>query len=65
MFSLAFVDPLDYQRRMAPAPSSSSQVPVHPDVRFKRLAFYDVLGELLKPSSLGKCNVLKYIRIVK
>ncbi|KAI0228262.1 E3 SUMO-protein ligase PIAS2 [Lamellibrachia satsuma] len=27
-------------------------LPVHPDVRFKSLPFYDKLGELLKPSSL-------------
>ncbi|XP_070209514.1 E3 SUMO-protein ligase PIAS2-like isoform X2 [Littorina saxatilis] len=32
-----------------PAPSG---IPVHPDVRFKRLPFYDILGELLKPTSL-------------
>lgn len=29
-----------------------SQYPVHPDVRFKKLPFFDMLGELLKPSSL-------------
>lgn len=29
-----------------------SQYPVHPDVRLRRLPFFDMLGELLKPSSL-------------
>ncbi|KAL4227451.1 E3 SUMO-protein ligase pias1 [Mactra antiquata] len=33
--------------------SSSSTVPVHPDVRLKPLPFYDVQGELLKPTSLA------------
>ena len=28
--------------------------PVLPDVRLKRLPFYDLLGELLKPSTLGE-----------
>ncbi|XP_074115541.1 E3 SUMO-protein ligase Su(var)2-10 [Cotesia typhae] len=30
----------------------SSQYPIHPDVRLKKLPFYDLSGELLKPSSL-------------
>ncbi|XP_011865800.1 PREDICTED: E3 SUMO-protein ligase PIAS1 isoform X3 [Vollenhovia emeryi] len=30
----------------------TSQYPVHPDVRLKKLPFFDLLGELLKPSSL-------------
>ncbi|KAL8606902.1 hypothetical protein ACOMHN_048698 [Nucella lapillus] len=34
----------------------ASAIPVHPDVRFKRLPFYDVLGELLKPTSLMPKN---------
>ncbi|XP_012273819.1 E3 SUMO-protein ligase PIAS1 isoform X2 [Orussus abietinus] len=29
-----------------------NQYPVHPDVRLKKLPFFDLLGELLKPSSL-------------
>lgn len=29
--------------------------PVHPDVKLQRLPFYDVLDELIKPTSLGKC----------
>ncbi|KAL1140394.1 hypothetical protein AAG570_000326 [Ranatra chinensis] len=32
--------------------SQSPVYPIQPDVRFKRLPFFDVLGELLKPSSL-------------
>ena len=35
---------------------SGSAIPVHPDVTFKRLPFYDIMGELLKPTSLGECN---------
>lgn len=30
----------------------ATQYPVHPDVRLKKLPFFDLLGELLKPSSL-------------
>lgn len=33
-------------------PSSHPILPLNPDVRFKRLPFYDLLGELLKPSTL-------------
>ena len=29
-----------------------AQYPVHPDVKLKKLPFFDLLGELLKPSSL-------------
>ena len=35
-------------------PNLTMQYPVCPDVKFKSLPFYDVLGELLKPSSLSK-----------
>ena len=35
-------------------------MPVHPDVHFKRLPFYDVLKELLKPSSLGVFLIPKF-----
>ena len=48
------VDYKDYNRVPTQGGVPHSQVPVHPDVRLKRLPFYDVLGELLKPSSLGK-----------
>ena len=33
--------------------SSMPRVPIHPDVRLKTLPFFDILAELLKPSSLG------------
>lgn len=33
-----------------------TQMPIHPDVRLKKLAFYDVLGTLIKPSSLMPRN---------
>lgn len=39
-----------------PPPSSQAGVaqnlPVHPDVRLKKLAFFDVMATLLKPSTL-------------
>ncbi|XP_045501673.1 E3 SUMO-protein ligase PIAS3 isoform X2 [Colias croceus] len=39
-----------------PSPSPSAQIPppfpVHPDVKFKKLPFYDVLAELMKPSTM-------------
>ncbi|XP_066262214.1 E3 SUMO-protein ligase PIAS2 isoform X2 [Euwallacea similis] len=34
------------------SPVMSSNFPVHPDVRFKRLPFYDILADLIKPSTL-------------
>nr|CAD7398244.1 unnamed protein product [Timema cristinae] len=34
------------------AQSASPNYPVHPDVRLKKLPFYDILVELIKPSSL-------------
>ncbi|XP_017015143.1 E3 SUMO-protein ligase PIAS2 isoform X1 [Drosophila takahashii] len=36
--------------------SINSQLPIHPDVRLKKLAFYDVLGTLIKPSTLVPRN---------
>ncbi|KAJ8873125.1 hypothetical protein PR048_026742 [Dryococelus australis] len=38
----------------APTYSMSSSYPIHPDVRLKKLPFYDKIADLLKPSSLGK-----------
>ncbi|XP_053614295.1 E3 SUMO-protein ligase PIAS3 isoform X2 [Plodia interpunctella] len=38
-----------------PAPSPTAPLtpfPVHPDVKFKKLPFYDVLAELMKPSTM-------------
>ncbi|NXT18673.1 PIAS1 ligase, partial [Syrrhaptes paradoxus] len=32
--------------------------PVHPDVTMKRLPFYDVYDELIKPTTLGRCESL-------
>ncbi|KAK5648410.1 hypothetical protein RI129_003309 [Pyrocoelia pectoralis] len=37
-------------------PVLSNNYPVHPDVKFKRLPFFDVLADLLKPSSLVPQN---------
>ena len=33
---------------------TQAPIPVNPDVKLKHLPFYDVLGELMKPSSLSK-----------
>lgn len=33
--------------------SSASSIPHHPDVIFKVLPFYDLITELMKPTSLG------------
>ncbi|KAF9794848.1 hypothetical protein SFRURICE_015127 [Spodoptera frugiperda] len=43
--------------RLAPMPSPSptaplAPFPVHPDVKFRKLPFYDVLAELMKPSTM-------------
>ncbi|XP_001607391.2 E3 SUMO-protein ligase PIAS2 isoform X3 [Nasonia vitripennis] len=44
------------QQKVMPIPAplqiQPNQYPVHPDVKFKKLPFFDMLGELLKPSSL-------------
>lgn len=40
-----------YSPNMSPVPSINNY-PVHPDVQFKRLPFFDIIGELLRPSSL-------------
>lgn len=39
--------PIQLQQQQQP-----NQYPIHPDVRLKKLPFYDLLGEILKPSSL-------------
>ena len=41
-----------------PPSSASSTSPIHPDVRLKRLPFYDTMAELLQPSSLGMHTIL-------
>lgn len=57
-------------------PSSATLHPVHPDVKLQRLPFYDMLDELIKPTSLGEdmctcgfcvtrdCNMNQIIRFV-
>ncbi|XP_041372944.1 E3 SUMO-protein ligase PIAS2-like isoform X4 [Gigantopelta aegis] len=48
---------IDYSNKILSSHSASSiGIPVHPDVRFKHLPFYDVLGELMKPTSLVPKN---------
>lgn len=40
------------QQQQQQPPLVPANYPVHPDVKFKRLPFFDVIAELLKPSSL-------------
>ncbi|XP_046354822.1 E3 SUMO-protein ligase PIAS2-like isoform X1 [Haliotis rufescens] len=51
--------PIDFSNKHLssshPDPTPSG-LPVHPDVRFKHLPFYDVLAELMKPTSLVPKN---------
>ena len=35
-----------------------SQIPSHPDVKFKHLPFYDVLGEIMRPTCYCKSAFL-------
>ncbi|KAG6799678.1 E3 SUMO-protein ligase PIAS3 isoform X1 [Apis laboriosa] len=51
----AAYNPYPYTPKVLPSPlqiQPRSQYPVHPDVRLKKLPFFDLLAELLKPSSL-------------
>ncbi|KAG5336948.1 PIAS3 ligase, partial [Acromyrmex heyeri] len=51
-----------YPAKVLPGPlqiQPTSQYPVHPDVRLKKLPFFDLLGELLKPSSLMPQGTLR------
>ena len=42
-----------YQTQIKPAvPMHPSTYPIHPDVKLKKLPFYEVSAELIKPSSL-------------
>lgn len=41
-------------------PSSASLHPVHPDVKLQRLPFYDMLDELIKPTSLASDNSQRF-----
>jgi len=44
-----------YPAPTVPVPmTAQQQYPVHPDVKLKRLPFFDHMAELIKPSSLGK-----------
>lgn len=38
--------------------SQHNNYPVHPDVKLKRLPFYDLLAELIKPSTLGEFHII-------
>ena len=51
---------MGYSGSSVPQSHPPSGMPIHPDVRFKHLPFYDKLAELLKPSSLGM-----YIQVVR
>ena len=57
VFVVFITGAIDYRKQVGGADSLSpggSVIPVHPDVTFKRLPFYDIMGELLKPTSLGE-----------
>lgn len=41
-----------YSTAKQPQGVLTSNYPIHPDVKFRRLPFYDILADLLKPSSL-------------
>uniref|UniRef100_A0A3P9LKN6 Protein inhibitor of activated STAT, 1a n=1 Tax=Oryzias latipes TaxID=8090 RepID=A0A3P9LKN6_ORYLA len=41
-------------------PASASLHPVHPDVKLQRLPFYDMLDELIKPTSLASDNSQRF-----
>lgn len=41
-----------YGTTVPPQPGVTQNLPVHPDVRLKKLAFFDVMATLLKPSTL-------------
>ncbi|KAF2896135.1 hypothetical protein ILUMI_10048 [Ignelater luminosus] len=45
-----------YQHYQKPQQNVLNNYPVHPDVKFKRLPFFDVIADLLKPSSLVPQN---------
>ena len=64
----SFVGAIDYRKQHGGADALSpggSVIPVHPDVTFKRLPFYDIMGELLKPTSLGKVDSFRMIKYGK
>ena len=51
---------MGYSGSSVPQSHPHCSIPVHPDVRFKHLPFYDKLAELLKPSSLGMSPQIFY-----
>ncbi|XP_053406013.1 E3 SUMO-protein ligase PIAS2-like isoform X5 [Mercenaria mercenaria] len=51
---------VDFSKRAQDSLSAASSLPVHPDVRFKPLPFYDIMGELLKPTSLAPKGPSRY-----
>jgi len=44
--------------------ASSTRLPLFPDVRLKKLPFYDILDVLLKPSNLGKLDQPNWLLIL-
>lgn len=42
---------------------TSALHPVHPDIKLQKLPFYDLLDELIKPTSLGKAVILLMLYI--
>lgn len=44
---------------LSAAAAAASLHPVHPDVKLQRLPFYDMLDELIKPTSLGECRACR------
>lgn len=40
---------------------TSALHPVHPDIKLQKLPFYDLLDELIKPTSLGKGTILSLL----
>ena len=42
-------------------PPPIPQQPIHPDVKYKHLPFYDSLGELLKPTGLSKYKQCRFV----
>lgn len=49
-------NPMAHSNGMGISPFASMGYPVHPDVKLKKLAFYDILGTLLPPSTLVPSN---------
>ncbi|XP_059474591.1 E3 SUMO-protein ligase PIAS2 isoform X2 [Neocloeon triangulifer] len=45
-----------YPSRSTMMPAGSGRFPVHPDVKLKKLPFYDLICELVKPSTLMPSN---------